>query len=130
MSIVDFKPYVLNLMKWIRYSDSSYTVTQVANASASFSFHGTGVQLYGAERANHGLYQVTIDSHVYDPANGKTNGTEELFQTALFQTVALTNGLHTVKVVNLGTTQFDLDFVRFLSWNHEAGFLTHVSQWI
>lgn len=73
------------------------------------------MQLYGAERANHGSYQVTIDSRVYPPANGKVNGTEEVFQTQIFQTAALKNGLHTVTMVNLGTTKLDLDFVCLLS---------------
>lgn len=105
----------LELTKRNRYSDSSYTVTQVANASVSFTFSGTGVQLYGAERADHGLYQVTIDSHVYPSVNGNANGTEQVFQTQIFQTAALDNGLHKVTIVNLGTTKLDLDFVGLLS---------------
>ncbi|KAF8800280.1 hypothetical protein BYT27DRAFT_7118036 [Phlegmacium glaucopus] len=101
-----------------KYSDSSFTVTQVANASVSFTFYGTGVQLYGAQRADHGSYQVTIDSHTYSPANGKVNGTEEVFQTQLFQTAALQNGLHKVTMVNLGTTKLDLDFI---TWQTPIG---------
>ena len=89
-------------------------VTQVANATFSFTFYGTGVQLYGAERADHGLYQVTINTRLYDPVNGQANGTQH-FQTSLFGTVALANGFHTVKVQNLGTTKLDLDFVCLLS---------------
>ena len=99
-------------------------VTQATNASVSFTFSGTGVQLYGAERADHGLYQVTIDSHVYPPVNGQVNGTEEVFQTQLFQTVALKNGLHKVTIVNLDTMKLDLDFVCFLLLN--CVFANHV----
>ena len=106
---------MLNLTKRIRYSDSSYKVTQVANASVSFTFFGSALQLYGAERANHGLYQITIDSRVYPPVNGNTNGGQEVFQTPLFQTAALKSGFHKLTVVNLGTTLFDLDFVCLLS---------------
>ena len=106
---------VLNLTKRIRYSDSSYMVTQVVNASVSFTFFGSALQLYGAERANHGLYQITIDSHVYPPANGSVSAGQEVFQDALFQTAALKSGLHKLTVVNLGTTAFDLDFVCLLS---------------
>ena len=104
-----------NLTKRIRYSDSSYKVTQVVNASVSFTFYGSALQLYGAERANHGLYQITIDSHVYPPANGSVDGGQEVFQTPLFQTAALMSGSHKLTVVNLGTTLFDLDFVCLLS---------------
>ena len=89
-------------------------VTQVANASVSFTFFGSALQLYGAERANHGLYQITIDSHVYPPANGSVNGAD-VFQAPLFQTAALKSGSHKLTVVNLGTTKFDLDFVCLLS---------------
>jgi len=90
-------------------------VTQVDNATVSFTFFGSALQLYGAERANHGLYQITIDSHVYSPANGSESGGQEVFQTTLFQTAALDSGLHKLTVVNLGTTEFDLDFVCLLS---------------
>lgn len=89
-------------------------VTQVANASFSFTFYGTGVQLYGAERANHGLYQVFIDTFEYPQTSGQLNGTER-FQTVLFQTLGLTQGKHVLTVVNLGNTTFDVDFVCLLS---------------
>lgn len=113
---IDFKYCCArDLTKRIRYSDSSYMVTQVNNASVSFTFFGSALQLYGAERANHGLYQITIDSHVYPPANGSVNGSQEVFQAPLFQTAALSSGLHKLTVVNLGTTEFDLDFVCLLS---------------
>ena len=110
-SILISNPVVLNLTKRIRYSDSSYMATQVVNATVSFTFFGSALQLYGAERANHGLYQITIDSHVYPPVNGGANGVQEVFQAPLFQTAALKSGLHKLTVVNLGTTTFDLDFV-------------------
>lgn len=90
-------------------------VTQVANASISFSFFGSALQLYGAERPNHGLYQVTIDSRVYAPVNGSVNAGSEAFQTSLFRTAALASGFHKLTVVNLGTTQFDVDFVCLFS---------------
>lgn len=94
-------------------------VTQVINASVTFTFYGTGVQLYGAQRSDHGLYRVTLDSHVYT-LNGQANGTES-FQVSLFQSAALTNGLHTVTVVNLGT-KLDLDFVCLLPSNPKPEF--------
>ena len=112
----------------IRYSDSSYMVTQVDNATVSFTFFGSALQLYGAERANHGLYQITIDSHVYPPANGSVSAGQEAFQFPLFQTAALKSGFHKLTVVNLGTTAFDLDFVCLLFSKPEPQFLTYVCQ--
>ena len=90
-------------------------VTQAVNASVSFTFFGSGLQLYGAERPNHGLYQVTIDSRVYPPVDGSVSAGQEAFQTQLFQTVALKSGFHKLTVVNLGATQFDVDFVCLFS---------------
>jgi hypothetical protein len=90
-------------------------VTQVDNASFSFSFFGSALQLFGAERPNHGLYQITIDSRVYPPVNGSLSAGNEAFQTSLFQTAALESGFHKLTVVNLGTAQLDVDFVCLFS---------------
>ena len=89
-------------------------VTQAVNASFSFTFFGSALQLYGAERPNHGLYQVTIDSRVYPPVDGSKSAGQEAFQTQL-QSVAPGSGFHKLTVVNLGATQFDVDFVCLFS---------------
>jgi len=86
-------------------------VTQTAQADVSFYFYGTGVQLYGAKRQNHGTFQISIDSVVYTPVNGSVSY-PEAFQTALFTTNALKNGYHTVRMTNLESRYLDLDFVR------------------
>jgi len=86
-------------------------VTQTARADVSFYFYGTGVQLYGAKRQNHGAFQISIDSVVYPPVNGSVSY-PEAFQTALFTTAALSNGYHTVRMTNLESRYLDLDFVR------------------
>lgn len=89
-------------------------VTQTAKADVSFYFYGTGVQLYGAQRQNHGTYQISIDSVVYAPRNASATS-PEYFQTSLFSTVALKNGYHTVRMTNLESKSLDLDFVRLSS---------------
>lgn len=90
-------------------------VTQVVNASVSFTFFGSGLQLYGANRPTHGSYQVTIDSRIYPPVDGGVSAGHEVFQAPLFQTAALKTGFHKLTVVNLGSLEFDLDFVCLLS---------------
>lgn len=94
-----------------RYSQSSFTLTQKASASLSFSFNGTGVQIYGAKRSNHGIYQISIDATTYPQVNGSVSDQPGQFQTSLFSTVALINGLHNVTMTNLGSTFLDVDFV-------------------
>lgn len=83
-------------------------VTNVPNANVSFSFYGTGVQIYGAKREQHGQFQITIDGLVYPSQNGAS--VPPIFQTALFSTVALTEGYHTVTMTNLNAG-VDIDFV-------------------
>ena len=95
-----------------RYSDGTFTLTQDNGANASFAFFGTGVQIYGAKRSNHGLYQVTIDSVVYPSVTGAAPVTP-LFQTSLFSTIALHPGYHTVTITNLQALFLDVDFVCF-----------------
>ncbi|KAF8971160.1 hypothetical protein BDZ97DRAFT_1753486 [Flammula alnicola] len=101
-----------------QYSQSSFMVTQVDRADVSFTFYGTGVQLYGAKRPNHGPYQISIDSFVYPQVNGSDPDDPGTFQTALFSTVALNNGYHTVRMTNLGTAFLDIDFI---TWQTPVG---------
>ncbi|KAF5328853.1 hypothetical protein D9619_011705 [Psilocybe cf. subviscida] len=97
------------------YSQSNYMVTNVANANVSFSFYGTGVQIYGAKRERHGQFLINIDGLTYPPQNGAS--VTPTFQTALFSTVALNEGYHTVTMTNLGS-QLDIDF---LTWQTPVG---------
>ncbi|KDR75003.1 hypothetical protein GALMADRAFT_226651 [Galerina marginata CBS 339.88] len=101
-----------------QYSQSSFMVTQNLRADVSFSFYGTGVQIYGAKRPNHGYYQISIDSTVYPQVNGAVTDDPGTFQTALFSAVALKNGYHTVRMTNLGTAFLDIDF---LTWQTPVG---------
>ncbi|KAH9484977.1 A type blood alpha-D-galactosamine galactosaminidase [Psilocybe cubensis] len=99
------------------YSQGSFTLTSRNNANASFSFYGTGVQIFGAKRNNHGPYQVTIDSTTYAQVSGQAADPGS-FQTSLFSTVALTNGFHKVTIVNQGSTFLDIDFI---TWQTPVG---------
>ncbi|PPQ97792.1 hypothetical protein CVT26_012839 [Gymnopilus dilepis] len=99
------------------YSQSSFMVTQLPNANVSFTFYGTGVQIYGAKRSNHGNYQIKIDQTVYSPVSGNA-ADPGTFQTALFSAPSLNLGVHTVTMTNLGgTTQgsnfLDIDFLTY-----------------
>jgi len=83
--------------------------TSKADSEVSFKFYGTGLQLFGSKRQSNGLYQITIDEWTYKPANAYD--VSGIYQTSLFSSVALTPGLHTVWMKNLGNTTLDLDFV-------------------
>jgi hypothetical protein len=86
-------------------------VTQSDGASATFAFNGTGVQIFGARRQNHGNFQINLDGKLLPPTSGSAPD-PGVFQDALFNTTTLSQGFHTVKIINSGTTFLDIDFVR------------------
>lgn len=93
-----------------RYSQSSFTVTNIQNAYASFTFNGTKVEIYGAKRSNHGLYQIKLDNTVYPPNSGSVPD-PGIFQEPLFSVGDLAQGLHTVTLTNREGRYLDIDFV-------------------
>jgi hypothetical protein len=95
-----------------RYSESSYMRTNVSQASASFSFYGNGVQIFGAKRQNYSHYRVSIDSVTYPIRDASVTDPQGTFQTSLFSTIALAEGYHTVRLTNIDQAPLDLDFVR------------------
>ncbi|KAG6836998.1 hypothetical protein H0H93_016458 [Arthromyces matolae] len=92
------------------YSESSFMATQTAGGAASFSFNGTGVQIFGAKRGNHGPYLVLVDGTAYPPANGNAPD-PGLFQQNIFTASGLQQGSHEVTITNQGTTFLDIDFL-------------------
>lgn len=94
-----------------RYSQSSFMKTSSTNQSASFSFNGTGVQIYGAKRSNHGLYHVNLDNGPNIVMNGSA-ADPGVFQILLYSATALQQGLHQVKITNDENAYLDIDFVR------------------
>lgn len=94
------------------YSDSSFTLTQTDGATASFSFNGSAVTIFGSKRGNHGFYQVTIDGNTFPPASGQAADPGQ-FQVPLFSSPVLDQGLHSVTFTNQGSTFVDIDFITF-----------------
>jgi len=79
----------------------TFTLTQTLEANASFTFYGVEVWVFGAKRANHGAYQVTLDGHTYKDT-GKAS--PDLFQTVLFHGAGLKNTKHTVVLTDADNT--------------------------
>ena len=92
------------------YSDSDFTKTNTQNTTMTFVYNGTDVTLYGAQRGNHGNYQVTVDGVASSPQSGyNANGN---FQVVLYESNGLSQGNHTVVIENLGDNLYlDIDFV-------------------
>ena len=101
-----------------RYDNNgTFTLTTMCHASATFTFTGTKIWIFGAKRGNHGLYNITLDGTVYTN-NGFSN--EEEFQQVLFTTDSDLDGTkpHTVSITNWPTDAMkkylDVDSVRTL----------------
>ncbi|TDL27782.1 hypothetical protein BD410DRAFT_713444 [Rickenella mellea] len=100
------------------YFDQTRTGTPVLGATASFQFYGSAVWLFGAKRADHGIYNVTLDG-----ATTSLNGTgNELYQTPIFTATGLTLGNHSVTLINAQVNDsfpwLDLDYI---VWQTEIG---------
>ncbi|EIN08202.1 hypothetical protein PUNSTDRAFT_52662 [Punctularia strigosozonata HHB-11173 SS5] len=97
-----------------QYANSTFHATNVSGATASFSFTGTAFYLYGAKRANHDEYTVTVDGSAAI-ANG-FNATDD-FQTLLWSATDLENEQHQVVLTDTSTRSdrpyVDIDFVVF-----------------
>ncbi len=86
--------------------------TTAQNASMTFKYIGTDVQLYGAQRGNHGRYQVTLDNFTYSPQSGYAPDPGN-FQVVLFESHDVQQGNHTVTITNVDNDKWlDIDFVR------------------
>ncbi|KAF4621263.1 hypothetical protein D9613_000224 [Agrocybe pediades] len=93
-----------------QYTLSSFTLTKTSGASLHFPFFGNSVQVYGAKRANHGVYVAQLDGSVSPPMNGSSSS--DLFQQLLYSSdVPL--GVHSLTVTNQDNAFFDVDYVTF-----------------
>ncbi|GAW00534.1 hypothetical protein LENED_002061 [Lentinula edodes] len=129
-TIEDFSPVIIYSPDWKQgssqsdnlassYTSSSFFATSTSGGTASFTFNGTGIELFGSKRGNHGLYQVSIDRTTFPAASGEATD-PGIFQASLFSKTDLEQGLHTVVLENQGSAgQFvDLDFI---TWHGNIG---------
>ncbi|KAI0062876.1 hypothetical protein BV25DRAFT_1915625 [Artomyces pyxidatus] len=93
------------------YSAQSYHVTSAQGATATISFNGTGIWLFGAKRANYGAYTVAIDGEV---VQGNAQSGQAAFQQMLGGKSGLAMGIHTAVLTNTGSgTSVDVDSIVF-----------------
>lgn len=92
-----------------RYTESSFTKTQLSGATMSLTFNGTGVMIVGAKRGNHGLFSVNLDGAESQPING--SATPNLFNQTLFEHDILQHGSHSLLLTNHDPAFVDIDYV-------------------
>jgi len=82
-------------------------VTQSQAATMELDFYGTSITLFGATRANHGVYQGQLDGGSVFTGNGSG---PDAFKQALY-TANSTLGSHRMQITNGENTFFDVDYV-------------------
>lgn len=92
----------------LSYSESSFQATETRGASASFSFYGTQVTIYGAKRSNHGTYEVTLDGEATGAQNGFAMPDEFL---RVLYSANVAKGPHNVTITNMENRWMDVDAV-------------------
>ncbi|KAL1755135.1 hypothetical protein FB107DRAFT_214231 [Schizophyllum commune] len=91
------------------YSGQSFHYTAYKNASASVTFNGTGIAIYGAKGPDYGPYTIYVDNVLVGVGNGKAHSTQT---KALLGTVSdLDQGEHTVELINNSDALLDIDWV-------------------
>lgn len=72
-------------------------------------FNGTSISVYGAKRANHGQYNVTVDKSTPTTASGASD--TETFQQLLYSSGDLRPDFHNLTLLNVDGKFLDVDYV-------------------
>ncbi|KIY48527.1 hypothetical protein FISHEDRAFT_73497 [Fistulina hepatica ATCC 64428] len=95
---LEWRPGSKSDSAYVNYTDETFTLTNTSGAYASFLFNGTGVQIYGAKRNNHGQYTVSLDNGTENVFDGYS--ATNLFQQVLYSASSLSDVKHTVVITN------------------------------
>ncbi|KAI0091115.1 hypothetical protein BDY19DRAFT_991693 [Irpex rosettiformis] len=98
---------------YTQYSNQTFHTTNRSGATATLTFNGSAVYLFGAFRSNHDVYVVTLDGD-RTVRNGHANGTDE-FQQLMFSATNLGANQHDLVLTNNYTTVnaswVDVDYI-------------------
>ena len=84
--------------------NGTFMVTAQSGSTASLTFNGTAVWLYGSKGKNNGKYNVTLDDDSVFVGNGFSD--EDLFQQVLFKATGLDGSkTHRLTVGNVGANE-------------------------
>ena len=84
--------------------NGTFMVTAQSGSTASLTFNGTAVWLYGSKGENNGKYNVTLDDDSVFVGNGFSDG--DLFQQVLFKATGLDGSrTHRLTVGNMGANE-------------------------
>ncbi|KAK0225868.1 hypothetical protein IW262DRAFT_1358271 [Armillaria fumosa] len=90
------------------YSGVSLHTTSTEGATATISFHGTGLTIYGGHRPTYGTYTVSLDGQGL--SKGNASDIQASTRRLLASASGLSNGNHTAIITNTGST-IDIDYI-------------------
>ncbi|KAK7042133.1 hypothetical protein R3P38DRAFT_3447488, partial [Favolaschia claudopus] len=100
-----------------KYSDGSFTLSTTKDSSASFTFTGNRVWIFGAKRSTHGPYSATLDKNTTQ--HDGFSATDVLAN--LFDSGSLPQGQHSIVITNQqnDTKKQDLD-IDYITWSTDS----------
>ncbi|KAG6865297.1 hypothetical protein C0991_003682 [Blastosporella zonata] len=93
------------------YADTFTRATQLG-ASASFTFNGTSITIYGGKSPNHGNYTIDVDGEKQD-ASGFSSTNE--YQVPIYSVDGLNHSTHTVTITDTQYAFVDIDYLTWTS---------------
>ncbi|KAK0195362.1 hypothetical protein F5146DRAFT_1025146 [Armillaria mellea] len=90
------------------YSGVSLHTTSTEGATATISFHGTGLTIYGGHRPTYGTYTVSLDGQGL--SKGNASDIQASARRLLAIASGLSNGNHTAVITNTGPA-IDIDYI-------------------
>ncbi|KAF8650453.1 hypothetical protein AX16_005255 [Volvariella volvacea WC 439] len=91
------------------YSGRSSHSTSAQGATATFTFNGTGVKLFGGRRPGYGTYTIFVDGQAV--MNGDAESPSPATRQMLVSVSGLANGQHTVTLRCDGGGAVDIDWI-------------------
>jgi hypothetical protein len=115
--VPDSSPWVIYEGSWgdsdvgtISYNNGTFHFTRDIRAKATITFNGTGIELFGAKRHNHGMYKVIFNGTSFPAVNGSS---APVYGSSLYAVAGLPLGQHTVTLANAEADKFvDLDYAQ------------------
>ncbi|KAK6995998.1 hypothetical protein R3P38DRAFT_3424461 [Favolaschia claudopus] len=104
-----------------KYSDGTFTLSTAKGSSASLTFTGNRVWIFGAKRGNHGLYSVTLDktNTNYDGFSA-TDAFTDLFDSGRCRKANTLLSLRTSRMIPRNNSWTLTMYVHQITWSTDS----------
>ncbi|KAJ3984758.1 hypothetical protein F5890DRAFT_1514962 [Lentinula detonsa] len=101
------------------YSGSSYHTTSIQGATATITFSGTAITIFGGHRPNYGTFQISVDGQ--NVVASESSAGQDVVQQILGTASGLSNGKHTAVITSSSSSPIDIDYVDIQTQIGESG---------